>query len=135
MHVAAIRPQVENRIADDLAGTVVGHVAAAAGFEHARLPSAASVARLSGDVRAPAVALDAKRDDGRMLEQEQQIGNAIGAPLLDERRAAARAPPRRRTRSEAADFKSRHGQAPDEPSLRPALSSKSSSCFFTSAMN
>ena len=34
MHVAAIGPQVENRIADDLPGTVIRDVAAASGVVH-----------------------------------------------------------------------------------------------------
>ena len=34
MDVAPVRPQIDDRITHQLAGAVVGHVAAAAGFEH-----------------------------------------------------------------------------------------------------
>ena len=85
MHVAAIGLQVEDRIADDLAGTVIGDVAAAAGLVH--LDAQLGEPLVGGDdVRAAAVALDAERDDGRVLQQEQEIGNRA-------RRAAPRPAP------------------------------------------
>ena len=84
MHVAAVGPQIEDRVADDLPGTVVGDVAAAAGFVKPRCrarPAARQSRRCSS---APPSPLHAKRDDGRMLEEQQEIGNAVRAALLDE---------------------------------------------------
>ena len=52
VHVAAIRLQVDDRIADELARAVIGHVAAAAGLERPRRPSRASASRRLEDVRA-----------------------------------------------------------------------------------
>src|SRR5262245_9482989 len=34
VHVAAVRPQVENGVPDELTGTVISHVAATPGFEY-----------------------------------------------------------------------------------------------------
>ena len=59
------------------------------------MPSAASAARRRENVRAAAVAPDAEREDGRVLEQQQEIGNATGAALLDQRALQRRAPPRK----------------------------------------
>ena len=52
---------------------MVGDVAAAAGLED--LDSPAARARRSDDVRAVVPGFDAERDDGRMLEQQELIGN------------------------------------------------------------
>ena len=84
VHVAAIGLQVDDRVADDLAGAVVGDVAAAAGLVHL---DAARGQRLGGreNVRSAAVAAHAERQDVRMLDEQQQIADAARAPLLDER--------------------------------------------------
>ena len=84
VHVAAIRPQVQDGIADDLPGAVIGDVAAAARLVHLDLPRGEQIGR--GDqVRSRRIGLDAKRDDMRVLEQEKEIGHAPGPPLFDER--------------------------------------------------
>ena len=64
VHVAAIRLQIDDRIADELTGTVVGDVAAAAGLEQAdAAPPRAPQAR-SQDVRQIVAGLDPECDDG-----------------------------------------------------------------------
>ena len=91
MHVAAIGLQIDDGIADELAGTVIRDVAAAAGLEQ---PDAGRRERLRRreDVRPIVAGLDAERDDGGMFEQQQLIGES--APPCARRRAAsaARAP-------------------------------------------
>jgi hypothetical protein len=44
-------------------------------------------------VRAAAIAAYAERDDRRVLEQQQQVGNSVGAALLDERALQCQCPP------------------------------------------
>ena len=84
VHIAAIRLQVHDRVADDLAGPVVGDVAPAARLVHLDLTRGEQFGR--GDqVRPRRIGLDAKRDDVGMLEQEKEIGHAPGPALLDER--------------------------------------------------
>ena len=56
VHVAAVGPQIEDRIADDLAGPVIRHVAAAAGLVHRDAELGEPVVGRD-DVRAAAVAL------------------------------------------------------------------------------
>ena len=82
MHVAAIRIEIENRIADQLARPVIRHVAAAAGLEHVDAERRQSIGR-GQDVRT-AVFLDANGEDVRMLQEQQRIGNAIGLALVDQ---------------------------------------------------
>ena len=84
MHVAAIGIEVDDRIADELTGTVIGDVAAASGFVHL---DAARGERVGGgeDVRASAVAAHAERHHLRMFEQQQRVGNAAGAAFFDQR--------------------------------------------------
>ena len=83
MDVAPIRPQVQDRVTHDLAGTVVSDVAAAAGlvqFDVARRQDVGG-----GDqVRARRIDLDTQRDDVGMFEKEEQVRDAPGAALLDE---------------------------------------------------
>jgi hypothetical protein len=73
VQVAAVRLEVEDRIADELAGTVVRDVAAAAGLEDVDaeqpLLSASSMRTCSGAGRA-------ERDDVRVLEQEQRVAGS-----------------------------------------------------------
>ena len=84
MHVAAIRLQIHDRISDDLAGTVVGDVAAASGLVHL---DAARRQRFGcrEDVTAAAVAAHAERQHVRMFDEQQQIADAVRAALFDER--------------------------------------------------
>jgi hypothetical protein len=81
--VAAIRPQIEDRISDQLAGTVIRHVAAAAGFVDFNALSGQR-GRRRDDIRVAAASLRAERDDRRMLEQQQRVANPPGAPILDQ---------------------------------------------------
>ena len=84
MHVAAVGPQIEDRIADDLAGPVIRHVAAAAGLEHFDAARRQLIWRRE-DVRARRRRFDAERQHVRMLQQQQRVGNAVGASVLDQR--------------------------------------------------
>src|SRR5215213_652593 len=59
MHVAAIRLEVDDRVADDLPGTVIRHVAAAAGLLDVDA-TFRKLLRSRDDVGAPAVAFDSK---------------------------------------------------------------------------
>ena len=83
MNVTPIRLQVDDWIAHDLAGSVKGHVTAAAGLVNIN-PELRQVFRSGDDVRPAAVALYAKRDDRWMLEQQKQIGDAVGLALFDQ---------------------------------------------------
>ena len=82
MHVAAIGIEIDDRIANQLARPVIGHVAAAAGFEHVDAERRQSIGRCE-DVGA-AVLLDADGQDVGMLQEQQRVGNAIGLALLDQ---------------------------------------------------
>ena len=84
VHVASIRVQVDDGIADDLSGAVVGDVAAAAVFEHVDAACRERVRRRE-NVRASAVAAHAERQDVRMLDEEEQIADAPRAPVVHER--------------------------------------------------
>ena len=82
VHVAPIGTQVEDGIADNLPKSVIRDVAAA--------PCLCDVdaelcqpRRRGDDIRTSPVALDAKRDDGRVLQQKEQVGHVIRSPLLD----------------------------------------------------
>ena len=48
------------------------------------MPRAASASGVAEDVRAPAVASDAERQDRRMLDEQQHVVDPTGAALLDE---------------------------------------------------
>ena len=93
--IAAVGPEIENRIADELPRTVIGDVAATTGFEQPRRRRAASVGGDAMMFERSLRVLHAERDDRRMLEQQELIGNASGLALL--RRAASAAPARPRT--------------------------------------
>jgi hypothetical protein len=84
VHVAAIRLQIDDRIADDLSWTVVGDVAAAAGLVHGDAARRERIGRRQ-DVGAAPVAADAKREHVRMLDEQQLIVDLILAPLVDKR--------------------------------------------------
>ncbi len=88
--VAAIRVQVDDRIADDLAGPVIGDVAAAAGFENLDA-AGASASGSRQDVRASTVAADAERQDVGMFDEEQQVAERAGPAILDQRALQRRA--------------------------------------------
>ena len=82
MDVLTIGAQVQNRISDDLAWAMVGHVTASPGFVHLDAERVQTI-RCRQNV-GPAAAADPDGQDMRMLEEEQRIGNSAGASLLDE---------------------------------------------------
>ena len=79
--VAPMLGQIQDRIADDLAGAVVGDVATAiAGMEfHVFLRE-----QLVRDAQIVARAVAAEGDDVRMLAEEQHVGNGAGLAGGDE---------------------------------------------------
>ena len=84
VHVASIRMEIEDGIADHLPGTVIGDIAAAARLVHLDVPRGEQLGR-GNQVRSRRIRLDAERNDMRMLEQEKDVGHTPGPPLFDER--------------------------------------------------
>ena len=83
MHVEAIGAEVENWIADELPRPVKRDVASAAGLDE--LDTLALELFWRCEYVRPIVARShAERNDRRMLEQEQLVGNAAGLALFDE---------------------------------------------------
>ena len=83
MHVAAIRFEVDDRIADDLTRAVIRHIAATAclaDFDPAR----GECFGRREDVRPPAIASGTERQHVRMLDEQQQIPNPIRLFVCDE---------------------------------------------------
>ena len=85
MHVAPIRLQIDDGIRDDLAGTVVGDVAARPASEHVDTESRECFRSCGDAVGAPAVTLDAERDDVRVLRRSSRSGARAATPVLDQR--------------------------------------------------
>jgi hypothetical protein len=85
VHVAPIRPQVEDRVTDELARAVIGDVAAASCFEDGHALRGQRFRRRH-DVRGFAAGLDAEGDDGRVFEQKQRVGDRSGPALVDQSR-------------------------------------------------
>jgi len=83
MHIASVWTKIENRISDDLSGTVVRHITATAGFMH--LDAMHRKLPIAGNDMRTAVAPDTKCDHRRMLKKEQQVGNTASASLFDKR--------------------------------------------------
>ena len=82
MHVARVaRREVDDRVAHELAGRVVGDVAAARDLVHR---DAARRERVRGDEQVLAARAAAERHDRRVLEQEQRVGTRAAAPRRDE---------------------------------------------------
>src|SRR5258705_4324332 len=80
MHVASIGTQIDDGIADDLSGAVVGDVTTPSCLVD--LDAQACELRIArGDVR-PAAAPHAKRNDRRGLQEKQKIPDAAGAALF-----------------------------------------------------
>ena len=76
-----IAAQIDDGVADQLAGAVIGHVAAA--IDLVQLHAAAGEQFVAGnDVRAMRVA--AQRDDRWMLQQQQRIGDQALLPRCDD---------------------------------------------------
>jgi hypothetical protein len=83
MNIASVWAQVNDRIADDLPGTVVGYVTTPPCLMN--LDTQTCELRIArGDVR-PAAAPDAKRNDRRVLQKKEKIRDTTGAALLDKR--------------------------------------------------
>ncbi len=83
MHVAPIRFQVDDGIANELAGAVIRDISATPGLEE---PYAGRRERLRcrEDVRSIVAGPDAERHDGGMLEEQQLIGNQPSLAVVDE---------------------------------------------------
>src|SRR5205823_956952 len=72
VHVAAIRLQVDDRVADDLPRTVIRDIAAASGLVDLDAAGRQRVGR-GEDVRSAAVAAHAERQHVRMLDEHQRV--------------------------------------------------------------
>ena len=83
MHVAAIRPQVEDGIANELTRPVIRHVTAAAGLDDVDTEPTQRLG-CGEDVLAGICALHPDGDDGWMLQQQQQVVRPPGFAILDE---------------------------------------------------
>ena len=81
-HVALAFAEVDDRVADELAGTVIGDVAAARGLEKTDALRARASSRSARRLRDVAAAPEG--DDGRMFEEEKLIGNRLVLPHLHE---------------------------------------------------
>jgi hypothetical protein len=81
--VATIGIEVNDRVAHDLAGTVVGHIAAASGLEDLDAPGGQHVLGRQ-NVGTTAVAADAQGQHRRVLDEEQQIADVPRLALGDE---------------------------------------------------
>src|SRR5437868_10330400 len=83
MDILPVRFEVDDWIANDLAWPVIGHVAASTRLED--VDAERGKVRLGrDDIRAAAVALDAQGNDGRVLQKNEEIGDAIRTALLHE---------------------------------------------------
>jgi hypothetical protein len=83
MHIATIGAKIDDRVADELTGSVICDVAAAPRLVDldaalGKLPVACA------DVRAPAVAFHAKRQHMRVLHEQQDVVNLPRSTLLDQ---------------------------------------------------
>src|SRR5262249_189384 len=124
VHVLAIRLEVDDRVSDDLPRAVIRDVAAASRLEDVDAQRFQMIVR-GDDIRAAPVALDAQRDDARMLQEDPQVRPPGPAGLFGER-ALHRERVGVGNDAEAPDFKWTH---------YTSLGSKFSSCFLMSAMN
>jgi hypothetical protein len=81
MDVAAARVQVDDRVTNELAGPVVGDVAAAARLVDLD-PARSKHVRARQNVSASAVAAHAEGQDVGMFEQEQRIADDAGSAIF-----------------------------------------------------
>ena len=116
LHVAAVPLQVEDRVADELARAVEGRLAAAVGLDHLDLRALGHV-QLRGLVGAPA-----ERHDGRVLEQDDRVGDRA---LRDRAREGALQLPRLEVRDLAELEEVATGRHGAQASFRTWLSSSS----------
>src|SRR5688500_18165402 len=84
VHVTAIGMEIEDRIANELTGTMIGDVAAPPGLMKFDVPRREQLRRRD-QMRTCGVRFDAERDDMRMFEQKEEVGDTAGATFLDER--------------------------------------------------
>ncbi len=73
--------QIEDGVADELAGTVIGDIAAAVDFVEG---DAARSEHLVGGENIGAVGVAPQREHGRMLEQQQRVADAFLLAQRDE---------------------------------------------------
>lgn len=83
MDVAPIGTQINDGVAHNLAWAVVGDIAASAGFVQVDAELSEPLGRRE-DMTPIGANLDAKRDDGRVLEQEQLVRDRAAPALLHE---------------------------------------------------
>ena len=81
--VAAIGAQIQDRVADQLAGSMVGDVAAPARLEQRHAGLVQRLVRRE-HVRAVVADLGAEGNDRRVLEQEELVGDPVSLSGLDE---------------------------------------------------
>ena len=124
MDVLAIRLEVDDRVADELPGTVEGDVAAAAGLVHLDALRRER-AGVGADVGGRAARPDAERDDGRMLDEQQRVVDLAGDAGLDQRLLAL----------DAVGVADAPEPLDDQPPAHTAAGSKCSIRSLTSAMN
>jgi hypothetical protein len=83
MHVAPIRTEVDDRVADKLTGTVIGDISAAPRLVDF-YPTLRQKLTAGEDVRTPAVAFDAKRQHMRVLHEQEDVLDVSRSTLLDQ---------------------------------------------------
>ena len=83
MDVLPIGSQTDDRIANDLSGSVIRDIAAAASLVHLDAARAQQIGRRQ-NVRTAAITPHAERQDMRMLNEQQRVINRAAYPILDE---------------------------------------------------
>ena len=84
VHIAAIGLEVDDRIADELPGSVISDVAASSCFVHSDVECGEPFGGCE-DVRPAAVAAHSERQHVRMLDQQEDISDSTGATFFHER--------------------------------------------------
>jgi hypothetical protein len=84
VNVAAVGFEVDDRVADNLTGTVIGNVSPASGLVHVDASIGEHIGRRK-NVRAAPIAAHAKRQHVRVLDKEEQITYAAGLSIGDQR--------------------------------------------------
>jgi hypothetical protein len=83
MNVAAIWFEVDDGIPNRLTGSMVGDVAATPGLKYC---DPTGIERLRGreDVRSPAIASHAERQNMRVLDEQQRVADPSGPTVFDQ---------------------------------------------------
>ena len=84
MHIASIGPQIHDRISNDLPRSMVRHVTASTGLVDL-YPTSCQLISTRQDVSPPAIVSNTERQDVRMLDEQQDIRDAVALPVFDER--------------------------------------------------